>query len=69
MQAIVGAIHGAAGNRRGVNAAKRFRMTPKEPVVASSSMIQRRFPVDPEYGLITPEDIAAEQQRLGLVAS
>lgn len=65
MQAIVGAVHAAAGNKKGAKAAQKFRLLPKEKVVASAGFIQQRFPVDEALGgLITPEMIAAEQARL-----
>lgn len=66
MQALLGAIHAAAGNRRGARAARRFRLVPREKVTPRLSAALSRFPISNE-GLITPEMIAARQRELGLV--
>ena len=63
VQAITSAIYGAAGNASGARAALGFRLTGHEPVVAPTAQVKRLFPVDPAFGLITPEMIAAEQAR------
>lgn len=70
VQAIIGAVHAAAGNKRGVAGARRFRLLPRESVTPTPEYIAQRFPVDEGAGgLITPEQILAEQKRLGLVTA
>lgn len=63
MQAITSAIYGSTGNTSGARAALGFRLTGHEPAVAPTSQVKRMFPVDPAFGLITPEMIEAEQAR------
>jgi hypothetical protein len=69
VQAITAAVHAAAGNGRGAKAAMKFRLTPPEKGEVSAEYLERRFPVDDDAGLITPEQVHAEQVRLGLVES
>ena len=70
MRNLLGAIHGAAGNRRGANQARRFALLPREKRTPTAAEIQRRFPVDEAVGgLITPEQVRARQIELGLVVA
>lgn len=60
------ATHGAAGNKKGVSAASKFRLLPREAVVPRMSQAATLFPVDETFGLLTPEQIAEAKARLGV---
>lgn len=66
MRAITGAIHSAAGNKKGTAASQKFRFHKAQPAEIPLGRAQQMFSPDPEMGLITPEMIAAERARMGL---
>ncbi len=56
---LAGSIHAAAGNKRGVAAASKFRLMPREVKVASTERMERMMPADEALGgMYTDEDIA-----------
>jgi hypothetical protein len=62
VQALLGAIHGAAGNAAGVKAAATFRFHREEPEIPSSRKVAQFFRADAE-GLFSEEELAAEVER------
>ena len=60
---LVGNIHAAAGNKDAEKAAASVRFLKKPRELPSTSKIMGMLPPD-QSGLITPEMIAAEQERL-----
>lgn len=64
MRAVTGAIHSAAGNKKGAQNAQKFRFHAAKPAEIPTAKAERMFAVDPVEGLITDEMIAAEIERL-----
>jgi hypothetical protein len=79
LQALVGAIHAAAGNKKGAAAAQEIRLfersdgqKPQREVPRTEAVLAQFGGVDRLYGLFTQEQIDAEAARLkaeGLVTS
>jgi hypothetical protein len=67
LRVLAGAIHAAAGNKKGAKSAQRIRLVPREkPNVQQLSRAQRTFKPDenPEYGLLDPEQVARRAAEL-----
>lgn len=62
VQALLGAIHGAAGNGAGVKAAANFRFHAEEKEVPTMRKLAGFFKPDAD-GLISDEELAAEVER------
>lgn len=68
MRAITSAIHGAAGNRKGVNAAMGFSMRPQKIGLATETQVRSFVGAPDGEGAYTQEQIAkraAELQAAG----
>jgi hypothetical protein len=61
VQAVVSAIHAAAGNRRGAAQAQKFRFHKAQPAAISTATAARMFPGEALY---TQEDILARAAEL-----
>jgi hypothetical protein len=65
VQAVVSAIHAAAGNRKGAAAAQKFRFHKPAPAVISTGTAARLFPGEALY---SQEDILARAAELEAAA-